>query len=84
MIYGTNIFSAINDGTTSFSGRTYCKTQLALFAATPKFITNRIWYWLRDVVSGGSFANVGNGGDVNYGVAFNTYGVRPVFAIGIG
>lgn len=82
MMYGTNIFSPINDGTCNFSGYTLCKTQLALFAIAPKFITIRSWYWLRDVVSSDSFACVSNGGDAGWDLAGGGFGVRPVFSIG--
>lgn len=82
MIYGTNIFSAINDGTATFNGYTFCKTQLALFDVAPKFITNRDYYWLRDVVSGDCFAFVGVDGSAGYFGAFSVGGVRPVFSIG--
>lgn len=82
MIYGTNIFSPINDGSCNFSGYTFCKTQLALFAVAPKFITIRSLYWLRDVVSSGSFANVYDYGRAYWNVANFDSGVRPVFSIG--
>lgn len=82
MIYGTNIFSAINDGTATFNGYTFCKTQLALFDVAPKFITNRDYYWLRDVVSGDCFALVDAVGDAGYYGASGDVGVRPVFSIG--
>ena len=82
MIYGTNIFSAINDGTATFNGYTFCKTQLALFGAAPKFITDRTYYWLRDVVSGVSFAGVDGYGLASYDDSVNHGGVRPVFSIG--
>lgn len=81
MMYGTNIFSPINDGTCTFSGYTLSKTQLALFDVAPRFITNRAVYWLRDVVSSGSFAFVHfNGGAHWYGADVDG-GVRPVFGI---
>ncbi len=39
-------------------------------------------WWLRDVVSGAHFADVGNNGDASYYTASNTnIGVRPAFAI---
>lgn len=82
MIYGTNIFSAINDGTATFNGYTFCKTQLALFDVAPKFITNRDDYWFRDVVSGDCFARVGHYGSAGFSFAINVIGVRPVFSIG--
>lgn len=82
MMYGTNIFSPINDGTCNFSGYTLCKTQLALFAVAPKFITIRSWYWLRDVVSSAGFAGVSGDGGAYWSFAGSAGGVRPVFSIG--
>ena len=83
MIYGTNIFSAINDGTATFLGNTFCKTQLALFDVAPKFIVNRKSYWLRDVASNGDFAYVKEDGIAACMPVNSPFlGVRPVFAIG--
>lgn len=81
MMYGTNIFSPINDGTCTFSGYTLSKTQLALFDVAQQFITNRDYYWLRDVVSSDSFAYVGGYGYANWDDARIDLGVRPVFGI---
>lgn len=39
------------------------------------------WGWLRDVVSGASFANVGSYGIANYAGVSNSLGVRPAFRI---
>ena len=82
MMYGTNIFSPINDGTCTFSGYTFCKTQLALFDVAPRFITNREYYWLRDVVSSDGFAFVDYFGVAVWYYAFYVRGVRPYFCIG--
>lgn len=82
MMYGTNIFSPINDGTCTFSGYTFCKTQLALFDVAPRFITNREYYWLRDVVSSDGFARVTNDGIADWYGADSGDGVRPYFCIG--
>lgn len=82
MMYGTNIFSPINDGTCTFSGYTFCKTQLALFDVAPRFITNRDYYWLRDVVSSGCFARMNLSGIAKGDRAFGENGVRPYFCIG--
>ena len=81
MMYGTNIFSPINDGTCNFSGYTLSKTQLALFDVAPQFITNRDYYWLRDVVSSVSFAFVRIDGGAIWDNADVDFGVRPVFGI---
>lgn len=82
MMYGTNIFSPINDGTCTFSGYTFCKTQLALFDVAPRFITNRDYYWLRDVVSSDGFADVSGNGCAAWDGAVGGGGVRPYFCIG--
>ena len=61
---------------------TISKTQLALFQVCPRFICNRAWFWLRDVVSSVYFADVGGGGYAGYDGASYSSGVRPVFPIG--
>lgn len=54
-----------------------CK-QLNLFRHRPDLISNRVWYWLRNVVSAGCFANVNNNGNCNYNNASPSgSGVRP-------
>lgn len=83
MMYGTNIYSPGNDGTTVPSLTTYCKSQLALFDIAPQFIiVPDDYYWLRDVVSSMLFAVVFSGGNASYGTADGVGGVRPVFSIG--
>ena len=62
MCYGSYIFTP----KTSVSGSntqvpnlyTIDKSQLSLFRMRPDLISNRQWFWLRDVVSSASFANV--------------------------
>ena len=86
MMYGTQIMSPGNDGTTVSSLYTYCKTQLALFDIAPKFIVvveDDDYYWLRDVVSSVRFASVDIDGCAGYGDSNDDRaGVRPVFSIG--
>ena len=54
-----------------------CK-QLNLFRHRPDLISNRQWYWLRNVVSAACFAYVSNNGNANYNNASNSgSGVRP-------
>ena len=77
MMYGTNIISPINGET-----GTFCKTQLALFDVAPRFITNREYYWLRDVVSSDGFAFVYPDGTAYWSNASAGRGVRPYFCIG--
>lgn len=77
MIYGTSIRTA------SPRIATTCKSQLALFKASQKFITQeRETYWLRDVVSAAGFANVHASGYADDYAAPASLGVRPVAAVG--
>ncbi len=82
MMYGCHVYAAMNNGTVIPTNYTIGKTQLALFTVVPKLISNRETFWLRDVVSSASFADVGNAGHPNFSVASYSRGVRPVFAIG--
>lgn len=82
MMYGCHVYAAMNNGTVIPTNYTIGKTQLALFTVVPKLISNRATFWLRDVVSSAVFALVNLNGGANYGTASNSFGVRPVFAIG--
>lgn len=82
MMYGCHVYAAMNNGTVIPTNYTIGKTQLALFTVVPKLISNRATFWLRDVVSSARFAYVNGDGSTNYYDASNSYGVRPVFAIG--
>ncbi|MBQ8707825.1 MAG: hypothetical protein IJ523_07050 [Succinivibrionaceae bacterium] len=82
MVYGSHIFAPLSDGSTVPTNYTIGKSQLALFRVMPELISNRQWFWLRDVVSGAIFADVGNNGDADYRYASFSAGVRPVFSIG--
>lgn len=82
MMYGCHVYAAMNNGTVIPTNYTIGKTQLALFTVVPKLISNRATFWLRDVVSSASFAVVGNLGAASSDGASDSYGVRPVFAIG--
>lgn len=79
MLYGSYIETPSGNDVKRY---TIDKTQLALFAAHPKFINNGNSYWLRDVVSATSFACVDHYGSSSIATASTSYGVRPVFAIG--
>lgn len=84
MIYGHPHFAPTCDGSTVPTLYTIDKTQLALFAVVPKFITTRQNYWLRDVVSSAGFAHVTYNGRTSYTDASNTnLEVRPVFPVGV-
>lgn len=82
MMYGCHVYAAMNNGTVIPTNYTIGKTQLALFTVVPKLISNRATFWLRDVVSSALFAHVCGSGGTNYANASNSFGVRPVFAIG--
>ncbi len=83
MMYGSLIFTPAGTGSVVVNRYTVSKTQLALMKAVPKFINpNRQTQWLRDVVSSANFAYVSGHGGANYAAASNSYGVRPVAAIG--
>lgn len=82
MMYGCHVYAAMNNGTVIPTNYTIGKTQLALFTVVPKLISNRATFWLRDVVSSAYFAYVDGCGNTFFGNASDSYGVRPVFAIG--
>lgn len=81
MVYGTQIYSAMPNGTTIPSQYTVDKSQLPLFALEPSRISNRAGWWLRSVVSSTSFAFVNNSGNADLPGASLSLGVRPAFAI---
>lgn len=80
-VYGGKIFSNIQNGTALANSYTVDKSQYPLFAFRPDMISNRQWYWLRDVVSASYFANVYSYGDADYSYASGASGVRPAFSI---
>lgn len=80
-VYGGKIFGAGNDGSTVPYLYTIDKSQFPLFAHDPSMISNRQWFWLRDVVSAAYFALVRYFGDATGNGASNAYGVRPAFSI---
>lgn len=82
-VYGQTIMSSeCNDGSGSPSWHTYDRTQFPLFALAPEFIQkSRSYYWLRDVVSASSFADVYTGGYASWRDAGDSLAVRPAFSI---
>lgn len=81
MVYGSIIFSPVSDGTTIPRVNTVAKTQFPLFTFLPNMISNRVSFWLRDVISNTNFALVGgDGAATNLQTSIN-YGVRPYFCI---
>lgn len=86
MVYGSNIFHNVINGTRFPTNYTVDKTQLALFRLDPTKIvaysgTNRATWWLRDVASSTHFALVSSAGGANSAYASNSDGVRPAFGI---
>ena len=79
--YGGKVFGAGNDGSTVPALYTVDKNQFPLFAFRPDMISNRNWFWLRDVVSAAHFASVGGNGLAYYNLASSAGGVRPAFSI---
>ncbi len=79
--YGGKVFGAGNDGSTVPALYTVDKSQYALFALRPDMISNRNWFWLRDVVSATFFARVGALGNAFCASASGDSGVRPAFSI---
>ena len=85
MVYGSTQFeSATPDGSgdvyvnQSFYNHTVACKQLNLFRHRPDLISNRQWYWLRNVVSAACFAHVSHHGYCGYSYASNSGGgVRP-------
>lgn len=82
MVYGSHIFAPGCDGSTIPMNFTVEKSQLPLFQLAPHLISNRQWFWLRDVVSPTDFAYVDGGGFAYCHYASNESGVRPAFPIG--
>ena len=83
MVYGSLIFdSASTDGGDTIPNRysVSCK-QLSLFQHRPEMISNRQWYWLRNVVSAAYFARVNLSGSCSCNGASHSGGVRPAALI---
>lgn len=88
MVYGGKVFGIGNDGQGEIPPylHTVSKSQLSLFRFRPDLMiagggASRLWYWLRDVVSGVRFAAVAGDGGADRTVASNFGGVRPAFLI---
>lgn len=80
-VYGGKIFSNIQNGTALANSYTVDKSQYPLFAFRPDMISNRQWFWLRDVVSASDFARVHHAGNATSSGASAAAGVRPAFSI---
>jgi len=80
-VYGCKIFGSMPDGVTIGYNYTVDKSQYPLFAHDPSMISNRAWFWLRDVVSAARFAYVSGNGNAHCDNASSADGVRPAFSI---
>lgn len=83
MVYGNSVFQPGCDGSFIPYNYTIGKSQFALFRMAPQYISNRQWYWLRDVVSAACFAFVNSLGSANCYYAGYVGGVRPYFVISV-
>lgn len=81
MVYGGAIFMPIANGSTVYTNYRVEKSQLPLFAHEPSRICNRATWWLRDVVTASSFADVTDNGRATCRYASGSLGVRPAFCI---
>ena len=82
-VYGGLVFdSGSPDGSTVPSRYTVATKQFALFRVAPWLVSNRQWFWLRNVVSAAYFASVDYGGNSGYIGASYVGGVRPAALIG--
>lgn len=79
--YGGKILGVGNDGSSVPTLYTVDRSRYPLFAFRPDLISNLATFWLRDVTSATSFANVGENGNANSNVASVYLGVRPSFSI---
>ena len=81
MVYGGAIFMPIANGSTVYANYRVEKSQFPLFQHDPSRISNRVSWWLRDVVSASHFASVNDTGYSGCLSASSPVGVRPAFCI---
>lgn len=81
MVYGSGVFHPVSDGSNVTDNYAVEKSQLPLFQHEPSRICNRESWWLRDVITSYSFADVYKSGIADNSGASNDYGVRPFFCI---
>ena len=78
MVYGSCIFdSGSPDGTKVPNRYSTGNAQLSGFQHRHDLVSNRQWFWLRNVVSAAYFATVNTDGNAHYTNASNVGGVRP-------
>ena len=81
MVYGSGILSPVSSGGNVPYNYSVEKSQLPLFQHEPSRICNRSNWWLRDVITGTSFADVGESGIADNSNAANYFSVCPYFCI---
>ena len=81
MVYGSNIFHNVTNGTNIPTNYTIDKSQLPLFRYRHDLIGIRAGWWLRDVVSAAYFAHVVSVGTAAAYSASSGFGIRPAFGI---
>ena len=81
MVYGSDIFSPVSDGSNVPANYRVEKSQLPLFQHEPSRICNRNNWWLRDVITASRFAYVAGNGYAAFNTASDSRGVRPAFCI---
>ena len=82
-VYGGLVFDSESLGGSTVPYRyTVATKQFALFKFAPWLISNRQWFWLRNVVSAAWFAFVSSLGSCNHSHASAIDGVRPAALIG--
>lgn len=80
-VYGCKIFGNQTNGTGWAYNYTIDKSQYPLFTFRPDMISNRQWFWLRDVANAAYFALVSGYGQATAYYASYATGVRPAFSI---
>lgn len=80
-VYGGKVMSPMGNGATVVANYTVDKSQYPLFAHDPHMISNRQYFWLRDVACAAGFVGVNDTGYAGYHGASSVRGVRPAFSI---
>lgn len=81
MVYGSYIFAGANSNTNIPSLYTIDNSQLPLFMHRPDLVFWRGAYWLRDIISESSFADISDTGYASHYTPSNVLGIRPAFGI---
>ena len=84
MVYGGRQLSPMPDGNDPWKTCYNCtidKSQLPLFRLAPWLICSSNFYWLRDVVSATTFAEIDSASNANCSITSVRAGVRPVVGL---